>query len=107
MQKNLRCLQNFLLTLLVILISNTSFAEDTLKILTISEGLRLATDNNRLIKIASFNKNIASSDILISRAKLLPSINASQADLFNQSARAMFGQTGQVFISQKEYFFME
>jgi outer membrane protein TolC len=89
----------------MILISNTSFSDDTLKILTISEGLRLATDNNRLIKIASINKNIVSSDILISRAKLLPSINASlrQTYLTHQPG-AMFGQDrDRVFISQKEY----
>jgi len=91
----------------MILISNTSFSDDTLKILTISEGLRLATDNNRLIKIASLNKNIASSDILIARAKLLPSINASlrQTYLTHQPG-AMFGQDrDRVFISQKEYLF--
>src|SRR4030042_272953 len=105
MQKNLRCFQKFLLTLFMILISNTSFSDDTLKILTISEGLRLATDNNRLIKISSLNKNIASSDILIARAKLLPSINASlrQTYLTHQPG-AIFGQD-KVFISQKEYLF--
>src|SRR3972149_3051701 len=105
MQKNLRCFQKFLLTLFMILISNTSFSDDTLKILTISEGLRLATDNNRLIKIASLNKNIASSDILIARAKLLPSINASLRQTYlSHQIGAIFGQD-KVFISQKEYLF--
>jgi len=107
MQKNHRYFQKFLLTLFMILISNTSFSDDTLKILTISEGLRLATDNNRLIKIASLNKNIASSDILIARAKLLPSINASLRQTYlSHQPGAMFGQDrDRVFISQKEYLF--
>ncbi|HKZ57038.1 MAG TPA: TolC family protein [Thermodesulfovibrionales bacterium] len=89
----------------MILISNTSFSDDTLKILTISEGLRLATDNNRLIKIASLNKNIASSDISIARSKLLPIINASLRQTYlSHQPGAMFGQDrDRVFISQKEY----
>lgn len=104
MQKTLRCLQKFLLALLLIFLSSTSSAEDASKILTISEGLRLATDNNRLIKIASLNKDMASADILIARSKFLPSINASfrQTYLTHQPG-AIFGQE-RVFISQKEYF---
>src|SRR3989304_1640171 len=86
--------------ILVIFFSNQSFSDDTLKILTISEGLRLVTDNNRLIKIASLNKNIASSDILIARAKLLPSINASLRQTYlSHQIGAIFGQD-KVFISE-------
>src|SRR4030043_2068709 len=93
MQKNHRYFQKLLLTLFIILISNSSFSDYTLKILTISEGLRLATDNNRLIKIASLNKNIASSDISIARSKLLPSINASLRQTYlSHQPGAMFGQ---------------
>jgi outer membrane protein len=105
MKKNCICIQKFLLTLLLIFLSNTSSAEDASKILTISEGLRLATDNNRLIKIASLNKNIASADILVARAKLLPSINASlsQTYLAHQPG-AVFGSS-KAFLSQKEYLF--
>lgn len=105
MKKTHICIQKFLLILLLISLSNISYAEDASKILTISEGLRLATDNNRLIKIASLNKDIASSDILVARAKLLPSINASLRQTYlNHQPGAIFG-SNKVFISQKEYLF--
>jgi outer membrane protein len=90
-------------SLLTIFLYQICSAEDVPRIITISEGLRLATDNNRLIKIASLNKDMASADILIARAKFLPSINASfrQTYLTHQPG-AIFGPE-KVFISQKEY----
>lgn len=50
---------------------------DDKNIITISDGLKLATDQNRLIKIASISKDIASADTLAARSRLLPNINAS------------------------------
>lgn len=56
--------------------SNHCLADDK-NIITISDGLKLATDQNRLIKIASISKDIASADTLAARSRLLPNINAS------------------------------
>ena len=92
-----------LLTLFALFFSSNGFAEDTAGIITISEGLRLATDNNRLIKIASFNKDIASTDTLVARSRLLPSLNASfsQTYLAHQPGAVFGSQTA--FLSQKDY----
>jgi outer membrane protein len=46
-------------------------------LLTLQEGLRIATGNNRLIKIAEREEMISRADALILRAKLLPEVNAS------------------------------
>ncbi|MDH5768669.1 MAG: TolC family protein, partial [Nitrospirota bacterium] len=50
---------------------------NTSGIITISEGLQLATEKNRIIKIASLNKDIAHTDILVAQSRFLPSIDAS------------------------------
>lgn len=91
------------LPFLVLSFFSNCFAEDTARIITISEGLRLATDNNRLIKIASFNKDIASADTLVAKSKLLPSLNASfsQTYLSHQIGALFDSQTA--FLSQKDY----
>jgi len=92
-----------LLALFVLSFFSNCFAEDIAGIITISEGLRLATDNNRLIKIASFNKDIASTDTLVAKSKLLPSLNASfsQTYLAHQPGTVFGSQTA--FLSQKDY----
>lgn len=92
-----------LLALFVLSIFSNCFAEDTAGIITISDGLRLATDNNRLIKIASFNKDIASTDTLVAKSKLLPSLNASfsQTYLAHQPGAVFDSQTA--FLSKKDY----
>lgn len=91
------------LPLLALSFFSNCFAEDISRIITISEGLRLATDNNRFIKIASFNKDIASADTLVAKSKLLPSLNASFSQTYlSHQPRALFdSQTA--FLSQKDY----
>ncbi|MGB9716186.1 MAG: TolC family protein [Thermodesulfovibrionales bacterium] len=93
----------FLIFSFLIIFPSYSFSENPLRTLTISEGLKIATDNNRIIKIASINKDIASEDVIIARAKFFPSINGSltQTYLAHQPA-ALFGPE-KVFMSQKEY----
>ena len=93
----------FILPFLALSFFSNCFAEDTERIITISEGLRLATDNNRLIKIASFNKDIASADSLVAKSKLLPSLNASisQTYLSHQPGAHFDSQTA--FLSQKDF----
>ncbi len=92
-----------LLLIFSIFFTHHCFAEDTSITLTLPEGLRIATDNNRLIKIASFNKEIASADTLVARSKLLPSIYASFSQTFlAHQPGAIFGPQ-KVFISQKDF----
>jgi outer membrane protein len=64
------------LLIFAIFYSNHCLADNN-NVITISDGLKLATDQNRLIKIASISKDIASADTLAARSRLLPNINAS------------------------------
>jgi outer membrane protein len=82
--------------MLAIFCSNHCFASDT-NVLTLSDGLRLATDNNHLIKIASISKDIASADTSVARSRLLPRVDAS----LNQTYLAH--QPGARFGSQKAF----
>jgi outer membrane protein TolC len=45
--------------------------------LTLPEGLKLVTENSRLIKITGHEEKISEADTLIARSKTLPEINAS------------------------------
>lgn len=72
-------------------------------VLTLSEGLRLATENNRLIRITQREEAISEADTLIARAKLLPTINASLTQTFlAYQPEAIFGQQI-VPMSEKDY----
>jgi outer membrane protein len=82
--------------MLTIFYFNYCLADDN-NVLTLSEGLRLATDNNHLIKIASISKDIASADMSAARSGLLPNINAS----LNQTFLAR--QPGATFGSQRAF----
>jgi len=77
----IRLTQIFLL-ILAVFFADYCYAEDTSEMLTLSDGLRLATDNNRLIKITSASKDIASADTLTARSRLLPKIDASLNQTF-------------------------
>ena len=93
----------FICLIVAIFFSHHCYAEDTSKMLTLSEGLRLATDNNHLVKIASFNKAIASADTSIAKSKLLPNIQASFSQTFlAHQPGAIFGPQ-RVFVSQKDF----
>jgi outer membrane protein len=43
--------------------------------LTLSEGLKLVTEENRLIKITQYGESISEADTLIARSRLLPTVN--------------------------------
>ncbi len=47
------------------------------EVLTLVQGLKLATTNSRLIRISEREEEMARQDALISRSKLLPDVNAS------------------------------
>jgi outer membrane protein TolC len=72
-------------------------------VLTLSEGLRIATENNRLIRITQREEAVSEADILLARARLLPSINASLAQTFlAHRPEAIFGSQI-VPMSEKDY----
>ena len=58
------------------------YAENNPEILTITEGLKIATENNHIVKIATQDMNMSSADVLIAKARLYPSINASVSQTF-------------------------
>ncbi len=63
------------------------------EVLTLPQGLRLAAENNRSIKITRQQENISEADTLIARSPLLPSVNASASQTFMAyQPKAIFGQ---------------
>jgi outer membrane protein TolC len=61
-------------------------------VLTLAEGLRLAGENNRLIRITLQQENISEADTLIARSPLLPNVNASAGQTFlSYQPKAIFG----------------
>jgi len=65
--------------------------------------LRSTTDNNRLIKIASLNKDIASADTLVAKSKLLPSINTSFSQTFLSHQPGAVFNSQSAFLSEKDF----
>ncbi len=57
-------------------------AEEHPALMTLSQGLELATENSRLIKIASRGRDVSSADVSIAFSRYLPSINASMGQTF-------------------------
>ena len=78
--KRYQFLLSALLAVLVIFPVSGRAQESSLdepEMLSLAGGLRIATDGNRVIKIALFNRNLASQDISIARSRFFPVANAS------------------------------
>jgi len=89
----------FEILFIVILSADISFAE----VITLSEGLRIATENNRLIRITQREEAVSEADTLLARAQLLPAINASLTQTFlAHQPEAVFGSQI-VPMSEKDY----
>jgi outer membrane protein len=72
-------------------------------VLTLSEGLRLVTEDSRLIKIAQREEAVSEADTLFERSKMLPDINASLTQTFlAYQPGAIFGQQS-VPMSEKDF----
>jgi len=72
-------------------------------ILTLSQGLRLAAENNRTLKIHQKNELIAESETIIAKSAMLPNINGSASHTFlSHAPRAIFGNTS-VPTSEKNF----
>lgn len=52
------------------------------EVLTISEGLSIATEENRILKIASRETDMAGQDTIIARSRMLPKVDASLDETF-------------------------
>ncbi len=63
------------------------------EVLTLSHGLKLAAENNRMIKITQQGERMSEADTLIARSPLLPNLNASASQTFlSHQPIALFGQ---------------
>src|SRR5208282_2199410 len=50
--------------------------------LTLLDGLRIATEENRIVRIRQQEEKMSHADTLVARSRLLPSINASYGQTF-------------------------
>jgi outer membrane protein TolC len=63
------------------------------EVLTLSDGLRLVTENNRSIKISGQEELISEADTLIAKSPMFPRINASLSQTFlSDQPGAIFGE---------------
>ena len=76
---------------------------DAPQLVPLGEGLRIATEESRVMKIAAFNKELASQDISIARSRFFPVVNA-QADytMLAYQPGVIFGPQ-QVRTADKDY----
>ncbi len=76
----------------VLLWASLGLSSADAELLTMSQGLRLASEGNRTIKITRQQENISEADTLIARSPLLPSVNASASQTFlAHPPKAIFG----------------
>ena len=78
----------FAVSFLILTFAYSSYAG----VLTLSDGIRLAVENNRSIKINEQEELISEADTLIARSPMLPSVNASLSQTFlTEQPEAIFG----------------
>ncbi len=53
-----------------------AYAQDAPQVLSLAEGLKVATAENRVMKIAAYNKDLAKQDISLARSRFFPIVNA-------------------------------
>ncbi len=85
-----------------IILDKDIYAEEP-PLLSLKDGLRMATEESRLLRIASLGEDMSKMEQMIAWSRFLPSINAyaRQTFLANQPG-ARFGYT-EVYTSQKEF----
>jgi len=71
-----------LMFLLTVSLSTVCYGESNASVMTITEGLKIATENNHIVKIATEDMNMSSADALIAKSRLYPSLNASASQTF-------------------------
>ncbi len=74
------------------------------EVLTLSEGLRLVTQNSRLIRISLGDERISEADSWIEKARLYPTVNAAASGtMLAHQPGAIFGDLS-VPMSQKDFY---
>jgi outer membrane protein len=76
-----------------------SYAE----VLTLSDGLRLVTENNRLIKISGQEELISEADTLVAKSPMLPRVNASLSQTFLSDQPGAFFGSQTVSTAEKDF----
>lgn len=87
----------------VFVFQTASYAADPAKKLSLPEGLKIAASESRVVKIASYNKEISGAGVVLARSRFMPSLNAfaGKTYLSYQPAALMGGQP--VYMSEKSY----
>ncbi|MBF0327806.1 MAG: TolC family protein [Nitrospirae bacterium] len=87
----------------VFIFQTGAYAADSTKKLSLPEGLRIAASESRVVKIASYNKEISGAGIVLARSRFMPNVNAfaGKTYLSYQPAALMGGQP--VYMSEKNY----
>jgi outer membrane protein TolC len=74
------------------------------ELLSLSDGLKLVTENSRLVKISRGDEKISEADTLIERSRLFPTVNGSASGtMLAHEPHAIFG-TQSVPVSQKDFY---
>lgn len=81
-----------------------SAAEASPTVLTLSAGLKEATEENRLVKIAAWNPEMASADVSGAFARFLPSINASAGQTWLTYQPGAIAGTNSFYTGQRSSF---
>jgi outer membrane protein len=78
------------------------YSEDFPKVITISDGLKIATEKSRIVKIAAYNKDISRADTLVAKSRFFPLIEITANDTFlRYQPGIVFGSTS-AFTGEKE-----
>lgn len=72
----------FLIVFLILIFSFTYASIAYADVLTLPDGLRLVTEENRLVKITLREEAVSEADTLLARSRMLPNINASLTQTF-------------------------
>ena len=89
----------FLILICAFAVASPAYAE----VLTLSAGLKLVTENSRIIKITRHEEKMAEADTLLAKSRTLPEINASAGyTSLAHKPVALFGKQS-VPVSEKNY----
>jgi outer membrane protein len=100
MRKKIRWIGLFCIATFILLVVSIASAE----VLTLGEGLRIVTENSRLLKISLSDEKISEAETHIERARLYPTVNAAASGtmLAHQPGALFGGET--VPLSQKDFY---
>lgn len=97
-----RIITAILIFFITVLFYNPCYSEDIPKVITISDGLKIATENSRIIKIATYNRDISIADTLVAKSRFFPTIDVTANEtLLRYQQGAIFGDLS-VFTGEKE-----